>query len=238
MNFALSFAMAAALVTVSWAFVALTREPVQPGRAVRQNTLEHLSGLPELVRADPNFRRFLIARLLMALGGMGYGFVAVAAVQRWDIADSAAGLFTGAYLMGEALGNMAFGVLADRRGNKRSLEMGTLAAVLGYGLAVVAPAPGWYFVVFLLLGIVQAAVVGPGILVVMEFAVADRRPTYIGIANTGVGLVSIVAPLLGAGLASLGYGWLFASAVLINLAVLLLFHWWVREPRHIRATSP
>jgi MFS family permease len=237
LNFALSFAMAALLVTVSWVFIALTREPVQPGRAVRQSTRQHLSGLPDLLRADPNFRRFLITRSLMALGSMGYGFLTVAAVQRWDIADGAAGLFTGAYLAGETCGNLAFGVLGDRRGHKRSLEMGTLAAVLGYSVAVWAPAPGWYFAVFVLLGIVHAAVVVPGILVVMEFAAPDRRPTYVGIANTGVGLVSIVAPLLGAALASLGYGWLFGVAALINLAALLLFHWWVREPRHIRASS-
>jgi MFS family permease len=237
LNFALSFGCAAVLITVSWIFISLTREPVQPGRAVRQSTRQHLSGLPALLRADPNFRRFLTARSLMALGGMGYGFLTVAAVDRWQIADSAAGLFTGGYLVGETCGNLAFGMLADRRGHKRSLELGMLAAVLGYALAVLAPAPGWYFVVFVLLGVVQAAVVVPGILVVMEFALQDRRPTYVGIANTGVGLVSIVAPLIGAALAELGYGWLFGVAALINLAALLLFHWWVRDPRHLRRVS-
>jgi MFS family permease len=99
-----------------------------------------------------------------------------------------------------------------------------------------APAPGWFFAVFVLLGVVHASVVVPGILVVMEFAAPDRRPTYVGITNTGVGLVSIVAPLLGAALAVAGYGWLFGVAALINLAALALFHWWVREPR--RSLTP
>jgi MFS family permease len=237
-NFAVSFAIAAVLITISWAFIALTREPVQPGRAVRQSTREHLSSLPDLLRSDVNFRRYLIARSLMALGSMGYGFLTVAAVQRWGVADSAAGLFTGAYLAGETCGNLAFGFLADRRGHKLSLELGTLAAVLGYGLALLAPAPGWYYAVFVLLGIVHAAVVVPGILVVMEFAAPDRRPTYVGITNTGVGLVSIVAPLLGAALASAGYGWLFGAAALINLAALILFRWWVREPRGLQRDHP
>jgi MFS family permease len=236
-NFVYSFAMAALLVTVSWAFIALTREPVQPGRAIRQSTREHLSSLPDLLRGDPDFRRFLITRSLMALGSMGYGFLTVAAVQRWQITDGAAGLFTGAYLVGETCGNLAFGFLADRTGHKRSLELGTLAAVLGYGLALFAPAPGWFFAVFVLLGVVHASVVVPGILVVMEFAAPDRRPTYVGITNTGVGLVSIVAPLLGAALAIAGYGWLFGVAALINLAALALFHWWVREPRQARGGS-
>jgi len=73
--------------------------------------------------------------------------------------------------------------------------------------------------------------------VVMEFAAPDRRPTYVGITNTGVGVVSIFAPLLGAALASAGYGWLFGAACLINGAALALFHWWVREPRQVRALS-
>jgi MFS family permease len=236
-NFVYSFGCAAFLITVSWAFIALTREPVQPGRTVHQSTRQHLASLPDLLRGDVNFRRFLLTRSLMALGSMGYGFLTVAAVQRWSVADSVAGLFTGAYLVGETCGNLAFGFLADRHGHKRSLELGTLAAALGYGLALLAPAPDWYFAVFVLLGVVHAAVVVPGILVVMEFAAPDRRPPYVGITNTGVGLVSIVAPLLGAALASISYGWLFGVACVINLAALALFHWWVREPRHVRAPS-
>jgi hypothetical protein len=34
-----------------------------------------------------------------------------------------------------------------------------------------------------------------------------------------------------AALASPGYGWLFGVATLVNLAALVLFRWWVREPR-------
>jgi MFS family permease len=72
-----------------------------------------------------------------------------------------------------------------------------------------------------------------GILVVMEFCEPQRRPTYVGIGNTGVGLVSMVGPLIGAGLAELGYGWLFAVTAAVNLAAFVAMHWWVREPRHV-----
>jgi MFS family permease len=106
-----------------------------------------------------------------------------------------------------------------------------LAAVLGYGLALAAPEPGWYYAVFVLLGVVHAAVVVPGILVVMEFCEPERRPTYIGLANTATGVVSIVAPLLGALLASISYGWLFAITACLNLAAVTAMHWGVREPR-------
>ena len=70
---------------------------------------------------------------------------------------------------------------------------------------------------------------------VIEFCEPQRRPTYVGIGNTCVGLVSIVGPLIGAGLAEMGYGWLFAVSTGINLMAFALMHWWVCEPRHIAA---
>ena len=104
---------------------------------------------------------------------------------------------------------------------------------MAFGLVWLAPSPEWYYVVFALLGIVSGSTLVSGILVVMEFCEPQRRPTYVGIGNTGVGLVSMVGPLIGAGLAELGYGWLFAVSAGINLAAFVAMHWWVREPRHV-----
>jgi MFS family permease len=65
----------------------------------------------------------------------------------------------------------------------------------------------------------------------MEFSAPPRRPTYVGMANTVTGLVSIVAPLVGAWLAGMGYAWLFAVGAATNLVALAAMRWWVREPR-------
>jgi len=230
-NFVYIFAFAAAAITVSWFFLALTREPAQPVTAPRQSQREFLIGLPGILKRDHNFRRFLTARSLMALGNLGTGFITVAALQRWQIADNTVGIYTAALLAGQTAGNLVFGFLADRFGHKLSLEVGALASILSFGLAWLAPAPGWFYAVFFLLGINAGAVIVSGILVVLEFSEPQRRPTYVGLANTVVGLVSIVAPLLGAWLAGIGYGWLFAASVFINLVALLAMHWWVREPR-------
>lgn len=230
-NFVYAFTIAAAGITLSWFFLALTREPVQAVSVPRQSNRQFLSGLPDLLRRDHNFRRFLLTRLLMALGGMGAGFVTVAAVHRWQVPDSTVGVYTAVLLLGQTVGNLAFGFMADRFGHKLSLEIGALAAFLGFGLAWLAPAAEWYYAAFALLGISTAAVFVSGILVVLEFCAPERRPTYVGIANTGVGLVGMVSPLLGAWLASIDYGWLFALSAGISFVALLLMRWWVREPR-------
>lgn len=232
-NFTYTFAIAAAAILGGWGFLALTREPVQATAVTRQSGRAYLAGLPALIRTDHNFRRFLITRWVMALGSLGSGFVTVAAVTRWHVPDSTAGLYTLALLLGQTAGNLTFGILADRYGHKLCLQWGTLAGALGYGLAWLAPGPVWYYAVFALLGVTSSAVIVSGILIVMEFSGPARRPTYVGIANTGVGLASALAPILGTALTGLGYGPLFAVSAALNLVTLALFHGWVREPRHI-----
>jgi MFS family permease len=236
-NFALVFAIAAAGITVSWFFIALTREPVQPATTPRQSNRQFWAGLKKILRQDHNFRRFLVARLTLAVGGMGLGFVTVAAIQRWGVPDSVVGVFTAALLVGQTLGNLAFGFLADRFGHKLPLELSALASFLAFTLAWLAPSANWYYAVFALLGITLGGVIVSGILVSMEFSEPQRRPTYAGMANTGVGLVSVVAPLLGAWLASQGYNWLFALSAGVNLMALILMRWWVKEPRGARMES-
>lgn len=231
-NFQYLFLLAALGISASWVFLALTREPVQPVSVPKRSNREYLRSLPVLVRNDHNFRQFLLARAALALGGMGSGFITLAAVSRWQVPDSAAGIYTLSYLVGQTAGNLAFGFLSDRLGHKICLEVGALAGAAGFVLAWLAPAPIWYYGVFVLVGIATGAIIVSGILIVMEFCEPGRRPTYVGIANTAVGVVSAIAPLVGAGLAKVNYDWLFALSALINLVAFVAFHWAVKEPRH------
>lgn len=230
-NFFYSFLVAATAITISWIFLAMTREPVEPVTAPRKSTRQFWDDLPKIVRQDDNYRRFLVSRLLLALSGMGIGFVTVAAVKRWAVADGTVGGYTTTFLLGQMTGNLVLGILADRVGHKRSLEAGALAGFLAFSLAWLAPGAEYYFVVFFLLGVAEGALIVSGILVVMEFSPPDKRPTYAGLTNTSVGVVSIVGPLIGAWLALSGYNWLFAISAVASLLALVLLHWWVQEPR-------
>jgi MFS family permease len=236
-NFAYNFGIATLFLMLSWAFISMTREPRVPARATRRTSREFVAELPEIMRRDHNFRHFLLARTLLAFGALGTGFVTVAAIDRWAVPNSTVGLYTAALLIGQAVATPTFGLLSDRFGHKVTLEMGALAAVGAFALAWLAPSPVWYFVVFALLGIQNGAIVVAGILVIMEFARAEKRPTYAGLANTAVGIASVAAPLVGAGLAVAGYGWLFAISAVITLASWVLLHFWVREPRYAPAAD-
>jgi len=70
-------------------------------------------------------------------------------------------------------------------------------------------------------------------MILLEFAPPDDRPTYIGLGNTTTGIFSAIAPLLGGWVATaLGYRALFAMALVISVLAWGILRWAVQEPRH------
>ncbi len=230
-NFTYIFIFAAVGVTLSWVFLAGAREPLRAAKAPRRSNREFFAALPGLVQQDANFRRYLLARLLLVLGSMGTAFVTVAAVQRFNIPDGKVGIYTAEILLGQTTANLTFGLLADRYGHKLSLELGALASMIAFLVAWLAPSARWYDLVFFGMGITSGAIVVSGILIVLEFAPHDRRPTYAGMANTAVGAVSLVGPLAGAWLAGISYSLLFAISALFYFSAWVAMRWGVAEPR-------
>ncbi|MCB0115768.1 MAG: MFS transporter [Caldilineaceae bacterium] len=232
-NFAILFGLAALFIFLSWFALALTREPA---RAVDAETLREVdirSRIGRVLRNDHRFRRFFIVRLLITLGAMGLGFVTVAAVTRFDLPDQTVGYFTVALLIGQTVGNLVLGLLADRFGHKLSLELGALMAALAFALAWWAPSADWFYAIFFLLGAHTASTIVSGLMIVMEYADRTKRPTYAGITNTGLGAVNMAAPLIGGWIALMGYGWLFAVSTVVALAGAVLLRFWVQDPRHV-----
>jgi MFS family permease len=237
LNFFHIFCIAAGCNAFCIFLLALTREPLPAAAPVRRTHSEFWAALSRILRTEHNFRRFLLARMLLAFGDLGLGFVLVAMVQRLNVSDSTAGIYTALMLAGTAISNLSSGWLADHYGHKFSLETAALAGVLAYSLAVWAPGLMWSYVTFALLGYGIGAMVVSGTLVVLEFGDTGERSTYIGLWNTTVGVAAAVAPLLGAGLAALGYGVVFAVGAAFNLLALLALRWWVRDPRNLHAAS-
>jgi MFS family permease len=230
-NFFYAFLIAAIGINLSWFFLSLTREPIQPIEPTSRGAHGFWTRLQKIVRQDHNFRRFLQARFLIALGMMGMGFVTVAAIRRWQIADGTVGLYTVALLIGQGSGNLLAGLLADRFGHKLSLEIGVVVAVMGFSLVWLAPTAIWYYLVFVLLGMAIGIQIVSGILITMEFSAPAQRPTYVGITNSIAGVGSAISPIIGGWLASFSYSGLFALSMVINLVGLVLIRFYVKEPR-------
>ena len=237
-GYVMSFTLAAILMFLSWVFIALTREPAIKNSKPSVSQLDYLRSLPEILRKDRNFRLYLLSQIIFSLSGMATGFLVVYTVQTWSLPDAQASGFTVALQVGLTLANLFFGFLSDRKGHKLSLEICMILSVLSLVLAIFAPSPLWFFLIFFLRGAINAGTFISGISIVYEFTEAENRPTYIGLSNTIPGIAGSLAPLIGGWLAGvMNYRTMFIVSALIGVASWVLLRFAVREPRAIKANE-
>jgi MFS family permease len=232
-NFVYLFSIAAVAITLSWAALAMLREPLQPAKRHAHASLPVWSRTMAILEQDANFRAYLIARMVLILGAMGTGFITVVSIERWDLSDAVVGLYTALLLLGQTGGNLMAGIVADRFGHKLPLVASGVCQAVAFAAAWAAPSAEWIYFVFALLGLATGANFVSGMLITMEFSEPSRRPTYVGIANTAFGIALAVAPLLGGWIAGYGYGWLFGCSALLGVVAIFLLQLTVREPRHL-----
>ncbi len=231
-SFGICFGLTFVFIMLSWFSLALTRESPSPPQHTDASLGSYLRGLPVVLRRDHAFSVYLLCRVLTVFAKMGIGFVTVYAVQRWRLADSQAGFYTTMLLAGETVANLFGGMAADRFGHKLVLETGLVLLGSCMLLAVIAPSPVWMYPVFAGIGGLIALDILSGIALPMEFASPERRPTYIGLANTIPGLFAAISPMIGGWLAAeTSYPMLFVASALLSAGAWALLHWFVREPR-------
>ena len=234
--YVVAFGAAGGLVFLSWIFLSLTREPAVHSTRPPVSQMEYMRSLPAVLRRDRNFRMYLLSQILFSFSGMATGFLVVYTVRTWNLPDAQASGFTIALQIGLALANLGFGLLADRKGHKLSLEICMLLNILSLVLAFLAPSPVWFFLIIFLRGMVQGGTFVSGISIVYEFTDPEQRPTYIGLANTIPGVAGALAPLIGGWMAgAISYPVMFALAAVIAAASWALLRFNVREPRKAAA---
>jgi len=230
-SFILHFSIAAFFIFLSWIFLGLTREPVSDQEVPTQDFQSYFASLIEIFKSDHNFRRFIISSIIITIGGMGSGFFTISAIRVLNISDSTVGLYTLSMLIGQTLGNLVLGWMADKQGHKRSLEIGVGAIFLSFLLSSLMPSEELFFIIFFLFGVNLSSAIVSGMLVVWEFCAIPKVPTYSGLANTAKGLVGLVVPVLASQIARVNYRLLFGICAGISLVGLILLIKWVREPR-------
>lgn len=231
-GFIVAFTGAAICIMISWFFLGLSREPRDPVSKPIISNREYFRRLPQVVRSNPNFRNFLLTQMLSSFGMMASGFLTVFALSRWPISDGQAASYSIALLVGQSLANLALGFLADRKGHKIVLEISILFNVLSFLLAIISPAPVWFYAVFALRGVGLAGTFVSGMAFPLEFSQPQDRPTYIGLSGTLPGITAAIAPFLGGILASVvGYQPLFLISIALAIGTYYCLHWIVKDPR-------
>lgn len=235
-NFMLVFGIGGLFIFISWIFLSMTREPAQESKTPRQDNKTYWGSIPTIIKADQNFRRFLISSILSVIGFMAVGFLTVYAIRTWDVSDATISLYTTSMLAGNTLSNPLLGWLGDRFGHKKVLVINGFLTIAAMGVALVAPSPAWFYLVFALLGANQAGFLVSGITIVFEFSEEDVRPTYIGITNTVMGIFGAIAPLAASLIIEMsGFHLLFWVSISFSLLSVFFLAFFVREPRKAAA---
>lgn len=238
-NFAWIFFLAFVAWNISFFGLSLNREP--PSENLKQPIplRRYLAQLPSILRGDRNFRRYLLSRSVVHLGTMAVGFFTVYGQERFAVGGVQIGIFTALLVASQACMNLVWGMFADRLGHKIVLTVAPVLMLAAVLTAWLAPTIEWLMVTFVLLGIYLAADNVSAFNIIVEFAPEQYRPTYIGLTNTLLAPALTLSPLIGGWLATiLGYGGLFAAALLAAAVGGLLMYYWVDEPRRMRPVAP
>ena len=231
-NYVMIFALGAGMMSLGIGCFCLVREPEGEMGTTHRNAIQVIRGIPQLLRRDHNFGRFLLVQMLASGIGFSLPFYVVLARETFYISESTVGLFLAIQTIGAAIFNVIWGKLSLNYGNHRVVLFAVLgvasipcmALILSNQASLLQHASEWIIAacfspIFLLIGGTTTGIFIGFKSYLLDIAPAERRPTYIGITNTVLGIGSLY-PIFGGVLADLvhlqGVFALSATTVLVG----------------------
>ncbi len=233
-DFTLLFLLTVVCMIVSWFALALTREPEDNQKHVPVKKAPFWQGTRTILHRDTNFRWFVATRMLSQFATSGFAFYIVYCVRQFAMDDLTAGILTATLTAVQIIANPLMGWAGDRWGHRRIMSVGVFAAALSGLLAWYAPSLNWFFLVMVFTALANVAVWTLGLAMTVEFGTEEDRPVYIGLANTLIAPVAILAPILGGWLAdATGYRTTFIVAAVGGLVTTAMLYFLVKDPRTV-----
>ena len=212
--------------------IAITREPASSALRPRESPLAALRGIGPLLRRDPAFARFFVARALGSAGRMAVPFYIVFAATRMDVTGAVLGLVTTVWMLTSSTTNLLWGALGDRFGHRIVLiaNLALWTAANAY-VPFVSTVPE-LVAFFVLLGIPSGGFNQAAQNMVLEFGRVHDIPLRVAASGTAVNIVAAAGPFVGGVLVVLwSYPVLFAVTVALQLVALVITVAWTPEPR-------
>src|SRR5512134_1326892 len=232
LDFVSCFLIATLFFTISWLFLALTREPADHEKVIEENPPPFWQGARRILQRDKNFGWFLAARILSQFATMGFAFYIVYALRRFHMDVVTAGYLTATLTISQMVANAGMGWLGDKVGHRLMLVVGAASAFLSSLLAWLAPSLNWFFPIFVLSGFANVSIWMNGMTMTVDFSGESERPFYIGLAQTLTAPATIIAPLIGGWIADAqGFVFTFGWSTVLSVVMALILVFLVKEPR-------
>jgi MFS family permease len=233
-NFALCFALGGASLMISQVLLAQTREAAHdPTDDAAVEALGKWQHYRAIWRRDANFRAYVVVRMLGLLAWTVLSFITLYVIRRFAPGEQVIGVLGSLFLLAQTLANPLLGWLGDRVGHRRVFVGGAVALIGSVGLLAFAPSLAWVYVAFALAGAANVANQIVAGTLNLAFGARDEKPLYIGLSNTLVAPVSLLAPIASGWLVDTsGFEALFVltGAAAAATALLLLFGMAEPEP--------
>ncbi len=158
-----------------------------------------------LLRNDPDFRRFVIARSLLLCSSLSAPFFIMLAHERTEGALVVLGLFVIADGFASLVSAPFWGRFADISSRRVMVLAGSCAALVGiflvgtvHGLPALAGSAWLYPLFFFLLAIAHAGVRLGRKTYIVDLAGGNKRTDYVAVSNTVIGVVLLLTGSVGA----------------------------------------
>ncbi len=238
MNFSLLFLLAVIASLMSYWFLTRLKEETDSSPREKVEMLQYFRGLPEILRANKNFRNFLISDALLIAATMGGAFYAVNAIERFSLPDASVGTFTVVMMTATIIGNLFFGYVADHRGHKLNLVLSGTVSALAAFVALFAPSEGVYLIAFVGAALTTALSGVSRLSIVAELCPEGERLTYVALANM-ITAPFVLCGLFGGWIANnFGFDAVFCIAGCFAAASAIWLGLKVKEPRKKIARQP
>ena len=232
----LCFWLSFGLSFLSIAFVASLREIPYPHVEPRGRFSATVIGIPALLAGNPAYRRFIGARIFLALSTCGIGFIVVDGIGGALVLSDAA-LLAAVFIVSQAALGFVFGLIGNYFGWRLVVLIGGCLIALGMTGALFAASVPAYVAVFVALGGANAVTIIGDPNISIELAPTEHTSLYLGITSTLLAPFFICGPLIAGALIGLtGYKAIFAAAVVLALTGLMLALR-MSEPRKIINSS-
>ena len=237
-GYAATFLLAFCLTSMGLAMLLFVREPEAPSVRDSAGIGERLRQLPALLRSDRGFTRYFIARATAVMGRMAVPFYVLYAGSSVELTGSHLGVLTGAFVLAQSVGNLLWGLIADRRGFRLVFLSALTLWILSVLLLMQTATLAVLVVVFTGLGAGLGGFQMSAQNLVLEFGSRRNLPMRVAVANSASELVGAIGAVLGGVLVAVfSYLTVFWIAIVFQLAALAIVTFWVDEPRGARGTS-
>jgi MFS family permease len=233
-NYTLMFALASTLLIPSTVALFLLREVTS--NAIPQDTDALTAREPRFRRlvtwlklpfAKPAFRHLMTCRIMVAMMGLATPFYVQHATKELALPQAAIGNFVIAQTIAGVAASALMGWVCERWGARYVIRIGSAAAILGPLFALITHSAGSqlapaYPLVYVSLGIINSTWIMGFFNYVLEVAPEGLRPTYIGISNFVMGILTAIPVIGGWLLEATSYAMLFGVATVLVTAGFLL----------------